>query len=386
MNTGVNVLFHAQLGLLLAILACSQPPSEPHALPEDTVALGPELTLETEPMGVIGGGGTEERPGHALHLVRGGVLLSSGRVVLANEGSQSLRYFSGNGRYLQEMGGQGGGPGEFQRLRSVHHLPADSVATWDPGHRRITVFDSAGSIVETIPVRVGDETPGRFYPRTLHGIGSGGFVVIHQQARAQPAMRPWRDAHYLTFLSRSGSPRATVGPVAGSEFFGGLPAPFGSRFLAAGGEDRFYVGYGRGAYVTEYDPEGTPIRRLRLPIQRQAMSHSHLADLREQFLGNASPRNRSSLAELYDGATAAVDSFLAYTALVPASDGSLWVRLGAPEAVRELLAIDPVERVARPITLLEDMELLDADLAAGRVLLQVTDAADREIVQVHRVR
>ena len=341
---------------------CGGPSRQPSGIPVDTISLGEELTLAEDPIGIIGGAATEHRPGHALYLVRAGLLLPSGRVVLATEGSQSLLYYRADGAFLGDVGRRGGGPGEFERLRSVHSLGADRVAAWDPAPRRITVFDSAGATVGTSTIDAYDEAPGGFYPLDLHAIGGQTFVLVHEAIRGgRPPQEHWRDSRYLTVLDRSGTPQTTVGPVPGTEFYNGFPAPGGSLFSVAGGDSAFYVGYGRGAYLTEYALDGTPVRRLLLPVERREIDASERTDI------------------------AVVDSSRAYNTLTSGSDGSLWVRLEAPGTDARWLVIDPVRRVARPVTLLEDLRLLDADVAAGRILLQLRDDTDREIVQVHRI-
>lgn len=341
---------------------CGQPPREPSGLPVDTISLGAELTFAEDPIGIIGGAATEQRPGHALYLVRDGLLLPSGRVVIATEGSQSLLYYRADGEFLGEVGRQGGGPGEFERLRSVHSLEGDSVVAWDPALRRITVFDSAGATVGTSTIDAYREAPGGFYPLDLQAVGGQTFVLVHEPIRGgRSPQEHWRDSRYLTVLDRWGTPETTVGPVPGTEFYNGFPAPGGSLFSLAGGDSAFYIGYGRGAYLTEYALDGTPVRRLRLPVERRDIDASERLDI------------------------AVVDSSRAYTTLTSGSGGSLWVRLETPDTEARWLAIDPVRRVARPVTLLEDLRLLDADVAAGRILLHVRDDADREVVQIHRV-
>lgn len=99
-------------------------------------------------------------------------------------------------------------------------------------------------------------------------------------------------------INRSGTPQITVGPVPGTELYSGFLAPGGSLFSVAGGDSVFFIGYGRGAYVTGYAMDGTPTRRLQLPVKRRHID------------------------EAQGDGVAAVDSSRAYITLTSGSDGS----------------------------------------------------------------
>ena len=82
-------------------------------------------TLSDEPNVVIGG--ADEREGYLLHGVVGATRLADGRVVVANEGTLQLRYYDPEGEHLDDAGGPGEGPGEFESLGGIVRLPGDSV-------------------------------------------------------------------------------------------------------------------------------------------------------------------------------------------------------------------------------------------------------------------
>ena len=55
-------------------------------------------------------------PEYQLFRVRAALTLSDGRIVVSNSGTQQLRLYDPQGRYLVTAGGPGEGPGEFARL------------------------------------------------------------------------------------------------------------------------------------------------------------------------------------------------------------------------------------------------------------------------------
>ena len=81
---------------------------------------------------------------YQLHQARGSVLLDDGRIVVANAGSQELRFFDSEGRYLKAVGGDGEGPGEFRFPGRVRRIGEDSLLVWDQRLQRVSFFDAEG--------------------------------------------------------------------------------------------------------------------------------------------------------------------------------------------------------------------------------------------------
>ena len=81
-----------------------------------------------------------------LDLIR----LPEGGILVADAGDRSLREYDENGIYVRTWGREGEGPGEFRNIRGTHRLGADSVAVWDDGLNRLTVFDMNGELGRTM--------------------------------------------------------------------------------------------------------------------------------------------------------------------------------------------------------------------------------------------
>lgn len=63
-----------------------------------------------------------------LFRVRGAARLSDRRIVVANGGTQEIRFYAADGRLERSAGGEGEGPGEFASVGAPVVGPADSVA------------------------------------------------------------------------------------------------------------------------------------------------------------------------------------------------------------------------------------------------------------------
>src|SRR5690625_3315446 len=113
-------------------------------------------------IGVVDG-----EPAYQLDRVAGVLRLSDGRVVVANAGTQELRYYDAGGGHLVTVGGAGSGPGEFRGLASIARLPGDSLLALDQGSSQLSVFGPDGEFVRSWFV----ESPGRghFPQRVLAG-------------------------------------------------------------------------------------------------------------------------------------------------------------------------------------------------------------------------
>ena len=112
---------------------------------------GEGWTVDNRPVLEIGM--VEGAPEYQLSQVRGAVRLVDGTVVVANGGTNELRWYRPDGHFARRAGGGGGGPGEFVSLDAVALDRGDSLAAWDGRQRRLSVFGRDGSFgrAATVP-------------------------------------------------------------------------------------------------------------------------------------------------------------------------------------------------------------------------------------------
>ncbi len=104
---------------------------------------------------VIGDGGTEA---HDLFVVRDATRFPDGRIAVLDGGSHQLRFFTSEGDYINSVGREGDGPGEFNAPTGVRVLPDGSFLVNDANLARLTHFDPDGRVVNTKRVRGVTET------------------------------------------------------------------------------------------------------------------------------------------------------------------------------------------------------------------------------------
>lgn len=76
-----------------------------------------EWRLETKSDWAVGE--IEGDPAYLLSRVAGAMQLPDGRVVVADGGTNEVRFYGSRGEHLQTVGRSGEGPGEYQYLRAL---------------------------------------------------------------------------------------------------------------------------------------------------------------------------------------------------------------------------------------------------------------------------
>jgi hypothetical protein len=128
---------------------------------DDGWRLSDEPTLQ---IGVVEGDSV-----YQLDRVRAALRLGDGRIVVANGGSEQLRWYDARGRHVASAGRQGGGPGEFHGLNVLRRLPGDSVLASDMMAFRLSWLDPGGRFVRYIPLQPVGQVPARFVDRFEDG-------------------------------------------------------------------------------------------------------------------------------------------------------------------------------------------------------------------------
>lgn len=167
----------------------------------------------------------------------GAVLLSDGRVVVANRNPLELRSFGPDGSPGWKAGRSGQGPGEFRGIGSVVRLAGDSVAVFDVPAQRITVFSPSGQFVRVFGLV--ERAEGKRSLVTSVIGRSGGAWVLTSVPRGAPQVGLFRDTLSVIVYSERDSSIRQLGRYPGAERYGvdpGRGAPVvGAPLLGAGG-------------------------------------------------------------------------------------------------------------------------------------------------------
>ncbi|MCJ7627151.1 MAG: 6-bladed beta-propeller, partial [Longimicrobiales bacterium] len=141
--------------------------------------------------------------------------LDDGRFVVANYGSNEIRFFSSTGEFISSVGRQGEGPGEFQRIETLSRFGADSIAVYDYWLSRVTILGLGGGMGRVISLRgLADRV------RQLRAFGDSGFVGLsYSFANGSTEAGKYRIAYAVIRISASGSLVDTLAMLPGLESY-----------------------------------------------------------------------------------------------------------------------------------------------------------------------
>lgn len=259
---------------------------------------------------------------HWFYRVSDAIRRSDGSIVVAENDSDEIRFFSPEGAFIRAVGGEGEGPGEFRWPHGIDRYRGDSLIVFDPELGRVTVLGLDGDVARVVPVRL---EAARLWH--LHPLDDSTFV-----ARAPLLWVPgepdglYRRPEALVRLSDSGNLMDTVAIIAGSEEFqwnsGGISSiPLfvrDSRFAVYKGQ--VYLGDADEMEFKAYSAQGVVERIIRAPSFDLSVSREEIQAERDARLGqNPSERNRGLMEAMPDPETRP-----AYTDLVIDSEGFIW--------------------------------------------------------------
>ena len=225
------------------------------------------LYLGAAPSLVIG---TKSGAMYEFDRVAGTARLLDGRIVVADGGSRSLRFFDSTGTFLKSVGGPGGGPGEFQRLDAFFVMPGDTlVAGTIVGE--LSCFTGAGKYVQRYssmnpPTSIAQAG----IPVILAPLDGSGTRVVGAMPRPMsrsPGAR-WVDSFPVVIVDAFNVNVGNLGtlPSMDMAMSDGNPRPvwFGATAVFASGGHLLYIGYGSEYSIHVYSRQG----QLKYIIQR----------------------------------------------------------------------------------------------------------------------
>lgn len=148
--------------------------------------------------------GTVDGDGSSLFGVADAIRLRDGRILVADGGSGSLKFFDSRGAFVRAVGRAGDGPGEFRRLGRVAELEGGAVAALDPLLGRVTVFSPDGGLARTHDVSRDFRSTGRSVH--LYGFLANGALVGLEEIEGEGVV----EANYGDFPSSTLTYRAPV--------------------------------------------------------------------------------------------------------------------------------------------------------------------------------
>ena len=253
-------------------------------------AEGEGWRLSDQPLVTIGVlEGPEE---YQLFQAFSAVRLTDRRIVVANGGSREMRFYEENGTFINSVGREGEGPGEFKMLRAIWPARGDSLAVYDyTNSMRISVFDSEGTFGRTFRL-----DPASTSIPLAQDLIWGNTVVsrsgIYDSDEVTDGLR--RDSSLYCTHSMDGVVLDTLGRFPGGEMYArsmgqgqsiGVSRPYGRRPIAVASSEYWYFGSTDSYEIEGYGHSGSLERIIRRDVANrpvtQALIDEHQRRLRE---------------------------------------------------------------------------------------------------------
>jgi hypothetical protein len=269
---------------------------------------------------------------YLFSAISGIVPLSDGRIVVADGGSRTLRWFGPQGAFLFERGGAGDGPGEFSSFGGLSVAAGDTLVVFDPAAQRWAIWTPDGDLAATAAA------PGMLRASGhAHRLRNGSFVLLHlgSTPSANSAGRPHRMPATLLSVAAPGSAVDTIGTFPGAEVYrqqdGRFAAPYFQRgFSWTAGEDRVYAGPQDPFEIRVHSAGGEWIRSIRAPDVDLTLGRDQVDAFRTWMTGRLDGRpaeQRAAMIRQLDERLEEPmpDRVPAYSALLLDPHGNLWV-------------------------------------------------------------
>lgn len=334
----------------------------------------------------------EGPPEYQLFRVNDAVRLSDGRIVVANAGTGELRYFDAAGRHLLTVGGQGGGPGEFESVGWIQPLEADSMLAYDTRLRRLSAFDPAGRFVGTRTIQ---SIAGTDVLSAFGRFGDGSFLLQLRFAVDPGSMSSglWRPPSVLIRSDGTGAGSDSLGTYPGAEgmiFMGEntidiMRGGLMHRLMLAVSGERFFVGTQDAHEVQVRPMTGEPGVRIRWSGPDLALTPEIIERYRKGRLARSESEEARRALRRRLGDMEFPETLPAYGEIVVDGGGNLWVeRVRRPgEEGNQWHVFDPEGRLLGSVDLPIGLEVFQ--IGPDFVLGRWTDDLDVEHVRLHEL-
>jgi hypothetical protein len=281
---------------------------------------------------------------------------SEGRIVVADRQANDIKILHPDGTLLDTLGGPGEGPGEFQTLTRARLGPRDSLYALDLQRAQITVYapDSPYERHRTITIPRDEGFMATLFVASEGLAGSFGSGTSPEDGVIRPAPSAIRT------IDDTGTPGDTLFHNRSNKIafafgengeFSAESIPFSRETLIASGPNgRLYSGWTDSLHIEAHTLTGDSNVIASLPTDPVPVTEV----ARDSALSNIDDELQSMTA------SALPDTKPAFTQMLVADDGRIWIRRPTEGSKAETVPwwiLDPTEKTIRKAPLPPEVEL-----------------------------
>lgn len=296
---------------------------------------GAGWTLTEKPTVAIGV--LDGAPEYQFFQVSGTLRLTNGTIVVANAGSNQLRFYDASGKFVRSTGRQGSGPGEFKQMGSLYRFPADTVGVFDYSLQRMSLFTSDGNYVRSFALRA---PGGGGFLAPVAPFSDGTLLAIsYAFSRGMPKSGVQRDSTTYVRADQSGAVLDTIGRfvgdqtlvVSGDNFMTMMQLAFGRQSFIAVHDTMLVFGANDTYQFERLNWTGHVTQIVRNAHTAVPVTSEDRSAYSDKQLAGASTDNEKRFQRTILDKTPWPETFPAYDDLVVDADGDVWVkRYAAP--------------------------------------------------------
>lgn len=329
---------------------------------------------------------------YRFSAISGVLRLADGRIAVADNGSDQIRFYDANGKFFTAVGRQGEGPGEFRVMNFLRRFREDSLIIGDFPLHRLTIFSQDGALGRVVP---GPAYQAFYFWADADPFADGALLGRLDRAvdlAAAPRGYVGGETAFFRFSPATGAVD-TLAAVFGGEAYVGVrdgrktvsTPNFAARPVTASSGSHWYYGSSRTYAIRTYTEDGRLVRILRLDRPNRPVTDS---------LVNAELRRELALVHTANGRRAVESqhrdvpypkTLPAYGGLLADADTDLWVAR-YPALGRELhdwTVFDPAGHLLGEVTTPPRFHVYD--IGSDYVLGVQQDSLDVEHVAMYRL-
>jgi len=310
---------------------------------------------------------------YLLDRVVGAMRLPDGNILIANGGSNQLRFYDSSGRFVRAEGREGEGPGEFEYMRALGACRAGGFVAFDLNWQS-NAYTVAGEFIEKTVFRA----PEGVTPYNL-SCDAHGHVVLLGWGRAAiegPQIGFYQAYDRLLLVDKDGGVQGDYGQRLVSERIGtsggSRPHPAGRATVFSLHADQLYVGSGERFEVEVRDLDNSLRSLLRGPTGDLRVTDAVRSDYLNASLRAAAEDRHPAIRSQVEG-WEWPENLPAFVEMVVDSEGVLWLRAFSldADAPKVWSLMDPETGYIGDIELPERHSLLA--VGADYLLMLATD-------------